>query len=142
VPHTSPVGIELASFVGDQGVELRPVRVRGEDHAVSVVVEGVEQERDPIISGELDTAPEVATHQAIPLEDARDHAVGLPVLGTDPHVEAVVVEQDTNLGDFRRGCAHLRLALPKAPGDRSETPGGLGQGPIQLDPVCRRIFEP
>jgi hypothetical protein len=52
LPDPSPIRVKGGAFVGDQAVELGPVRVGGEDEGVAVVVEGVEDDRDRVVSGD------------------------------------------------------------------------------------------
>ncbi len=52
-------------------VELGPVRVRGEEEGVAVVVEGVEDDRDPVVPRPGRPLVEARGHDLVALEDAR-----------------------------------------------------------------------
>jgi hypothetical protein len=130
-PDPSPVGVEGRPFVRDQRVELGPVGIRGEDHRVAAVAEGVEQDGDAVVPRELVAAVEAAgLHQLVALPDPCDHPGRLAVAGQHADVEVVRVVEDPHFGRLGGESAFLRLALPQLPRGIRARPGGLVEAAV------------
>ena len=136
LPHPPPIHIELTTLVRDERIELRTVRVRGENHAIAVIVERIEEDRDGVVTRELRTSAETRTHELVPLKNPGDHIIGRAISGQYADIERGVVEEDSDLGDLRRGLPFERLLLPESGGHRCVTPGRLVQQAVDTEGRC------
>ncbi len=131
LPDPPPVDVELAALVGEERVELGAVRVGGEDDAVAVVVEGIEQDGDGVVPGEHRHALEGRQlHDAVALQDPRDDRVGFAIAGDHPHIQVLGVVDDPHLGGFAGRGALERLTLTEARRHRRAPPYRLVQRAI------------
>ena len=129
-PDRPPVDVERRALVRDEGVELGPVRVRGEEEGVAVVVERVEGEGDDVVAREPRGVVEPLRHHRVTLEDPADDRLRLAVSREDADEERVVVVDDPHLGRLAGGLALARLALAEAGGERRLPPRGVVEDPV------------
>ena len=133
-PHRAPIGVEGAGLVGDERVELRPVRVGGEDHGVAAVAEGVEEDGHRVVARELVAVVVAAGLQdLVALPHPRHDARRLRIPGQHRDVEVAVVVQHPHLRGLggRRSLLGLALAQPRE--RRRLRPGGLVETAVDAE---------
>ena len=131
-PHRAPVGVVARALVAHQRLELRAVRVGGEQERVPVVVERVDQDRDAVVARPDRPVVEARLQQPVALQDPADHPLRLAVERAHADVERRVVVQHAHLGRLARRLALLRLALPEARGRLGQRPRRLVEDTVDL----------
>ena len=143
-PDRAPVRVEGAGLVGDEGVELRAVRVGGEDHGIAPVAEGVEQDGHAVVARELVAVLEAGRlQQLVALPDAGHHAVRLRVAGQHADVEVALVVEDAHLGLLggRLRPRRARAGGGRRPGRPVPRPPRRGRPSMRSSPASRAALE-
>ena len=122
-PDSVPVPVHRAPVVGDEGIGHRPVRVRGEEVPVAVVVEGVQDHFEVVLTG----PPEVPGHLV------GQDPVRLGVESPEPHVEGLGIEEKGHLGALGHGRPEVQLPLGEVRNVLSALPGRFVQEPVDAD---------
>jgi hypothetical protein len=100
-----------------------PRWIRGEDHAVSVIVERVEKNGHRIVAGKLQVGAVVVGHQElVALQDPGDDILSPRVVGHDPYVERLVIKDDADGCALCGECALNRFLLAQSREHRCPDP--------------------
>ena len=130
LPDTTPVDIDRAPFVRDQGLELGSIRVGRKDHAVTVIVERVEHDREDVVTCVLQPGltEGVRLENPVTLHDPGDHLIRPGIERPNGDIEGIVIVHDADLGALRRGVRLDRVLLAKST--------------CREDPLPERLIDP